>query len=373
MRSTIIKGIDNVNRESWDCIAFGHPYAGWDWCQYGEQVLDALGYYVLVFDDDEKPIGGACFYVYHDDALPIKNSLLHRAVKWYLRHFPMVVARTAYGTNYKGIFLPRDASLQADVMSHILEAGKQITRENHGSFLICDYLEDQDLDYPWQGFIKLRDFMDVGTLLPVECYDNFADYTQDLRKKKGKRPVKDIRRHTRRALDRGITVTFQKELPQPERAIELLEAIDQKYAEVFTRPFTRAIIASASQLKPENALWMTACVEEELIACELIFYDEVTGICTPSLFGRDQSVDFSYFYTFYEVIRYAIETLDARTIIGNAGKEHFKLRLGFEPHYHNHFAVYTPSALNRVIANLLIRVLSQQESDATAGPSASNA
>jgi hypothetical protein len=115
---------------------------------------------------------------------------------------------------------------------------------------------------------------------------------------------------------------------------------------------------------------MSAQHEGKLIACELILYDPSTGICSPYLFGRDQSVEYSYFYTFYEVIRYAIETLNARTLIGNAGKEHFKLRLGFEPDYRNHFAVYTPSPVSRLIANVLIILLNRQESEATAGPSA---
>ena len=31
----------------------------------------------------------ACFYLLHNDYLPINNALLYRAVRWYLKRFPM--------------------------------------------------------------------------------------------------------------------------------------------------------------------------------------------------------------------------------------------------------------------------------------------
>lgn len=369
MHTKIIEGIENVDREQWRRVTTPHPFAGWDWCRYGEQIIGAPGYYVLVYDGD-TPVGGACFYVMHNDFLPIRNPLLHRVVKWYLRRFPMVVARTAYGTDHTGIFLPPDAGRHERVFEQILQAGRQLIRQKRGSFLICDYLEEKHLDRPWSNFIKLRDFLDVGTLLNIGEYNSFDDYLSDLRQQNGKRPVQDIRRHSKRALEQGITVTFSRELPQRERAIELIQTIDEKYKEVFNRPFTNAIIDSVATLPPEAAFWMTAQYEGKLVACELILYDPDNGVCSPYLFGRDQSVEYSYFYTFYEDIRYAIETLNARTLIGNAGKEHFKLRLGFEPDYRNHFAVYTPSMVSRLVANVLIVLLNRQESEATAGPSA---
>lgn len=372
MKHIITKGIDQIDSDLWATVSQGHPYAGESWCRYGENVLSAPGYYVIVLDDTGRAIAGACFYILHNDFLPINNPFLRRAVMWYLERYPMVVARTAYGTNYKGIFLPSDPTKQEEALHHILEAGKQITRENRGSFLICDYLEDDDLNHDWEDFTKLNDFLDVGTLLYTEDYNSFDDYMRDLRQKKGKRPPKEVRRHSRKAIAQGMQVSFQKDLPELQKAIDLIDTVGSKYDDDLIRPFTREIIESSATLPTDNAFWMIACIEQEIIACELILFDSESGVCTPSLFGRDQSIDFSYFYSFYEVIRYGIENLSAKKIIGGSTKEHFKLRKGYEPDFRNHFAVYMPSMLNRAIANILMSILDHQETSATDGPSAEN-
>jgi len=371
MQTKIIKGIENVDYMLWKDVTAGHPFAGWNWCLYGERAIGAPGYYVVVCEDG-VPLGGACYYVLHTDALPIQNALVHRTVKWYLQRFPMIVARTAYGTNFKGVFLPDEPEKRGAVLQQLLEAGKQITREHRGSFLICDYLEDSDLEFDWPGCLVLRDFLDVGTFIDTGDYEDFDAYMQDLRQKKGKRPPKEIRRNSRKAKENGIRVEFAKDVADPDRILQLISTIDDKYDEVFDRPYTTEMMEGLTTLDETQAFWMTAFVEDDLISCELILFDPDTGVCTPTLFGRDQSVDYSYFYTFYEVIRYSIEDLKAARLIGGSGKEHFKLRLAYEPDHRNHFAVYIPSPVNRLIARGLIHVLSNQELEATAGPSAKN-
>jgi hypothetical protein len=102
---------------------------------------------------------------------------------------------------------------------------------------------------------------------------------------------------------------------------------------------------------------VTAHHDGRMVGCEVMLYDTENGVCKPTLYGRDYDVDFVYFVMCYEDIRYAIETLHAKTIVYDTEAFEFKRRMGFDDDPRNHLVLYPARRLERMLAGGLMRFM----------------
>lgn len=340
----VSKGIESVDRAHWEAITCGFPFAGWEWCRFGEIVLGQPGYYVVV-SDSNQPIGGAMFFALHREQLPISQPILRCLVERYLARWPLLTCRTPTLTRHHGMFVPSASSQHEAILTAIKSAALGIAHECRASFLLFDYLTEMELNLPWGRFVRLRDYLDVGTYLPI-TWDRFGDYLAELRER-SKSSYQDYRKHTKRAEDMGIRVTVESHVSHIDEAIPLIRNVDQAYRQP-PFPYTRQILENASQAP--GAAWVTAHIDTRLVACGLLLHDPVNAVCTPVLYGRDYSVDYAYFCTYYEVIRFVIEELRAKTLIGESGAYEFKRRLGFIRDRRNNLVFTMPSRLGQTLS-----------------------
>jgi predicted N-acyltransferase len=349
IRSEIFHGIRSVDPGVWGCVSAGHPYAGREWCLYGEAVLGCEGYYVILSCDGE-PVGGACFSVLHQEQIPFRSPAVRALLERYLESHPLLACRTEPSTNFSGLFLPHAPELHKSALEAIRSASLAIAHECGASFVLFDYLAGQDMDLTWGAFTPLHDFLDVGTRLENR-WESFDAYQEHLKAASLSRR-KWLKRHLKEALAMGLDVRFG-EHPDVETAARLHQNVERQHDEVLY-PYTLKVMSHSRDLP--GAVWMTAYYQDRLVSTELLLHDEANHVCTPTLYGRDYEADNVYFYTYYEVVRYAIEQLRVRTIVGNSGAYDFKHHLGFELDHRNNLVFSAASPLVQTIGGWLSRL-----------------
>ena len=346
----VVHGIRLVEPGAWARVARGHPYAGIDWCRYGEAVLGCEGYYVILCSGDE-PVGGACFTLLHREQVPFSYLVVGGLLERHLDRHPLLACRTAPSTNYSGLCLPEPPGLRQSALDAIRTAAGEIARSEGASFTLFDYLEDQDVALGWGGFTPLRGFLDEGTRLDI-AWDTFDGYLADIGSASLSRR-KWLKRHVKVALEMGIQVRFDPLPADLDAAVRLHENVERQYGEI-PYPYTREVFSQVRGLP--GAVWMTAYHQGQLVATELLLHDEPNHVVTPVLYGRDYQTEHVYFYTYYEVVRYAIEQLHARRLVGNSGAYDFKHHLGFEPDRRNNLVFSTTSPVAQTMSGWLARL-----------------
>jgi hypothetical protein len=354
MQFKIFEGITAVDQATWGQITRGYPYAGWRWCQYGEAVINRQGTYLVAYEGDE-PVGGAVFWVMHKESIPTRNPLVRWFLETYLKRRPLVVCRTPVLTDHKGLFLPPDPAQRATVLDEIKRLGVAITRKNKGSFLLADYLVEEEVDYDWGDFFKLKDFLNVGTRMNIE-WETFDEYMAAL-KAQNKKAHKNVRHNTHYAQEAGIVLHFQHATPPVDDVMHLIDTKMKHYKVPCDAAWIRQIISAVSLLPEQNAVWVSAYLDDNMVGCELLLHDDENHICKPVLYGRDYTAEYVYFYMSYEDIRYAIETLRVKTIIYDTEAYDFKRRIGFAFDTRNNLVFCPNSRLERALAGGLTRFM----------------
>ncbi len=354
MHTQIFEGIDTVDQPLWDQVTAGHPFAGWTWCKFNEALFNYPAYYAIVYEGN-APIGGAIYTVMNDERAPTTNRLVQKLVKTYLGWRPLIVCRTAPFTDHKGFFLPDDPDQRTHVLAEIRRVGREIQRKHRGSFFLADYITTGELAYDWGNFRKIRDFTNVGMALTVE-WATWDEFMSDL-KKRNKKAHKNVRHNIRYAEEAGVTVQITHDSPPLDTVIELVVTKMQHYDVAFEPRVVRGIVNGLPVLQPEHYVWITAHHEGRMVGCELVLNDPTTRVCKPTLYGRDYDVEYVYFAMSYADIRYAIEDLQAATIIYDTEAYDFKRRMGMTEDSRNHLVLYAGSRVERGLVNLLMRFM----------------
>ena len=356
MEIQTIIGIENVDADQWHTLTEGHPYTTVEWYRFGQAVVKKKGYYLIVTHNGEA-IAGASLRVVPQLLQSTGNNILDRFLRWYFAHNPQLIMQSPYGTNHKGLFLPPDKALAQQALKLILQASKRVLKQVGGSFLIMDYLEPDDLSYDWQDCLVLDGFMEESTklALPYETYDEYKLAMKAIKQ----RNWKNIKHNTRYAHDAGIVVTHTKEAPDKTIVIKLRHEQMEKYDIDTEGVFTDALYDCVLML--DSTSWLIAEQNGHVVAVECILYDKRTGTYAPTLFGRDQSVDYTYFLMYYRAIETAIETLNAKIMIGDSRAEHVKVRLGFVADKRNNIVVYPRSRIARWLLKRIVNMVSYED------------
>lgn len=354
MEFKTFEGIHTVDPVIWNRATRGYPFAGWVWCQYGEQIHGRSGYYLVVFDDDQ-PVGGAIFWVINDEPIPSTNHLVQSLLARYLRARPLVVCRTAPHTNHTAIFLPANTDQRERVLTEIRRTAVDLVRQHHGSFFLADFLSPVEINYPWDNFYRLEDFLNDGTYLDVE-WDTFDDYLASL-KDVSKKTVKNIRNNTRLAQTSGIIISAQHKLSSPDQILRLIAMQRKHYQMVFNPAEISRTIDALSRLPETNYRWMMAHCDGSVVACELLLFDEENRAATVALYASDHAAKYAYFLLSYEDIRCCIEEFHAKIIFYGSHCYEFKHRMGFENDLRNNLVFYPAARLERTITRPLLHFM----------------
>lgn len=354
MHTEVFHGIETVDQTLWDSITTGHPFASWAWCRYGEIVLRAKGYYLVVYDAGE-PVGGAELFVMNDENIPTSNRLVQRALRFYLQRRPLIVCRTAPVTDHRGFFLPGDTALRERVLAELRHHATAITHQNNGSFFLADYIFEHELNYPWGDMLTIRDFTNIGMALHVE-WDTWDAFMAAL-KQQNKKAHKNVRHNLRYAEEAGVTVQVSREAPPPDDVERLILTKMDHYDVAFDPADARDIMRGFAVLPPGYVTWISAFHEGCMVGTEALLHDPANRICKPSLYGRDYTVDYVYFAMSYEDIRYAIEDLRVKTIIYDTEAYDFKRRLGMVQDPRNNLVLRPSSPIERGLTSVLMRFM----------------
>jgi hypothetical protein len=344
------ESITTVDPAVWNRLTHGYPFAGWQWCQFGETSLEQPGYFLIASEGGE-PVGGAIFWVMHKETIPTTNRPVRWILHQYLKRRPLIVCRTSVMTDHKGFFLPDDPAQRAAVLAEIRRVGSHIAHKQHGSFVLADYILADEADYEWDDFLKFKDYMSIGTRMAVE-WDSFEGY-MDALKAANKKAHKNVRHNLRYAQEEGITLRFHHDHPPVEDVIHLIDIKMARYKAPYDRDWVRQIIRASAALPETNAVWVIATLHDKMVGCEMLLYDDESRVCKPVLYGRDYDADFVYFYMCYEDIRYAIEVMRALTIIYDTEAYEFKRRIGFTDDPRNNLVVRPNSRLERALTGWL--------------------
>jgi hypothetical protein len=354
MRTKVFEGIETVDKDLWNQLVQGHPFASWAWCHFGEKAAGRPVHYPIVYEDD-TPVGGAIITVMCAEDIPTANRIVARFLNWYLARRPLIVCRTASATKHKGIFLPDDLALRNRVLAEIRQSTRAVQRQYRGSFILADYLLESDLEDDWGEFFAINGFTNVGTRMTI-TWANWDEFMADLRAR-SKKQHKNVRHNIRYAQEAGITIQFSQTSPPQAEVLRLIQNKMDHYNVVGRPKRTLGVMNGLAVLPPQNYVWVTAHHEDRIVACELLLFDDDMKVCKPCLYGRDYSVKFVYFYLAYEDVRYAIEDLGARTLIYDTEAYEFKRRVGFEDDSRNHLVFYPGSVVERGLTRVLLRFM----------------
>ncbi len=354
MEFKLFEGIHTIDPHIWNQAARGYPFAGWIWCQYGEQNHGRKGHYLVAFDGDQ-PVGGAIFWVINDEPIPSTNRIVQSLFAHYLRARPLVVCRTALHTNHTGLLLPANPVQCERVLTEIRRTAVDLVRQQHGSFFLADFLSSAEIDYPWNNFYRLENFLNDGTCLNVK-WDTFDGYLASL-KSISKKTFKNIRNNTRLAQNCGITLSAARQISSPDPILHLIAIQRKHYQMVFNPAEIRRTIEALSHLPEINYRWIMAYCDDRLVACELLLFDEENRTATVALYAGDHQTKYAYFLLSYEDIRCCIEDLRAKIIFYGSHSYEFKHRMGFENDLRNNLVFYPAARLERTITRPLLHFM----------------
>jgi hypothetical protein len=354
MQFNLFEGISTVDPALWDQATRGHPFAGWQWCHFGEVAHGHPGFYLMATEGGE-PVGGAIFWVIPDEMIPTQHEIVRRLLGRYLRWRPLIACRTALDTTHLGIFMPSDPESRAIFMAEVRRVAVDLLHQQHGSFFVADYLSSAEMDYPWGDFFVLKDFhfQNAGTYLTI-TWESFEAYKADL-KAQGKKAYRNIKDNTRHAVEAGITVSLQRDAPPLDELLHLQAIHAKHYDQPFNPARTTRTVNATVSLPENNCRWVLAYCKGELVAYKLVLFDDANRIAYATLYASDHATEFAYFLMSYEDIRYAMEGWQAQVIFyGSEGYE-FKRRMGFELDTRDQLVFYPAGRIERSVAGWLLR------------------
>ena len=313
----IAHSVQEIDPEAWDRLGGGRPFTTWRWYRFGEAVLEGDQPFYVLLSRDGEPAARATLWLTRQEPLPIPSRRLRAGVQALLRRWPLLICRSPLAAT--GGLLFADPALRAEALTAIGKAARSLGRAHHASFLLFDYLEEEQAAWSdWPPGFRALTIADPGTRLVI-TWPDFDGYLRHLRKS----VRKDYRRHRNRAADLGIVVRRHHQPVRTEEALALIRNVEAHHGSE-PNPRARAIWEKAGMVE---ATWLTAEIEERLVGCGLVLGDGDTRFL--ALLGLDYSVRYAYFQLVYGAIRTVIEE-GVRVLRGGGGAYDMKQRLGFQ-------------------------------------------
>lgn len=331
-----------TDQDAWNYLAGERPFASYAWYHFCETVLEGCytPYYITASHQGE-PVARSTFWLAPQEPLPVSSRPIRAMLEPIFRRWPLFICRSPLA-NMSGLILPepplRDAAVEA-----LTRSAEAISRQNHASFIIFDYLVQDDHSTNWPPGYAQFSGLDSSTNLYIQWPD-FESYLAHL----GSSARKDYRRHRNRAADLGIKIAVEPDLKDPQRALELIRNVEVHHQSTH-HPATSRVLEYASSM---NGNWITAHIDDQMVGCGLLIGNGHYQFLM--LLGLDYSVEYVYFQLFYAAIENAIKS-GTKVLCGGSGAYEFKKRFGFQLEQNN-YLVYRAS-------NRGLRWLAQQFED----------
>ncbi len=321
----ILSSVEAVEPAVWETLSGGRPFQSHRWYAYGERVMaDCPVRHVLVMRAGQA-VGRATFFVVRNEPLPLPLPL-RWPFQWLFRRWPLLICRSPLSST-GGLSVP-PAPMRGAVLPCILEAARRLAEEEHASFVMFDFLEEAEKDWPeWPADFLPVDVPQPGTKMNI-VWPNFEAYLADLRPKERKH----YRQYQRAAERMNLRLRFHERVVDLESALRLVRAVERRHGAA-PNPWARRMLEEAGRVE---GTWLAAWIGERLVGCELILADGDAYMVT--CLGLDRRVPNVYFLLGYADIRYAIER-GARLLRWGSGAYEVKRRLGFELENNNHARV----------------------------------
>jgi predicted N-acyltransferase len=318
----VAHSVEEVGPSEWDRLGEDQPFASYRWYRFGEAVLaNDVPIYVTLYRAGE-PVARSTFWLKKHESLPTPSRTVRFLVDRVLRHRPLLACRSPLsGTS--GLILPASPHRE-EALETILGFAQDLAQEQRASFLLFDYLDPAQMDWPgWpDGYVRMPN-TSPGTRLAIAWRD-FESYLAQLSKKRRY----NVRRNYRLVAEEGITVEKYPEVMDLDGAMELHRNVNKRY-KMPTELWMRPAMAHTDLV---DAVWLAAEREGQLVGCELMLGDRGAWLVTG--LGLDPKARNVYFVLGYEDIRHAIEH-GAHALRWGSETYDVKGRLGFEPEGNN--------------------------------------
>jgi predicted N-acyltransferase len=313
----VAHSVAEIGQAEWDRLGEDQPFASYRWYRFGEAVFaDDVPVYVTLCRGGE-PVARATFWLKRQESLPTPSRMVRFVVDRILRHRPLLACRSPLAST-SGLILPAPP-LREVALESLVRVAQDLVREHRASFLLFDYLDPAQMDWPgWpDGYVRMPN-TSPGTRLAITWRD-FDGYLAQLSKKRRY----NVRRDYRLLAEEGITISTYPAVMDLDKAMELHRNVNKRY-NAPTGSWMRAAMARTDMV---DAVWLAAEKEGRLVGCELMLGDRGAWLVTG--LGLDHRARNVYFVLGYEDIRYAIEH-GARTLRWGSETYDVKKRLGFE-------------------------------------------
>jgi predicted N-acyltransferase len=323
--TTLARTAAAVESQVWETLGTGESFIALRWLSFCEQVLpDEQPLYVAAYHAGQ-PVGLGIFWLTSHEPLPMPAGPARRLLKATIRRWPLLICRVPLA-NLPGLILTGPDEVQAAARRAIFQRVEGFARRHHVSFVLLDYLPPEQPIPP--GFLR-QTGLEPGTRLHLDAA-SWDEFVAGMRKS----VYKDYRRHNNRARDLGISLRTTDTLPDVERAIPLIQHIEEKHGSE-PNPYTRRLIEQAHRVEHT---WLLAEIEGQMVGCGLLLGLGQTRFL--ALLGLDEDVKYVYFQLLYRAIEEAIRQ-GVRELRGGTGAYQAKERLGFEKETNTAVAVYS--------------------------------
>ncbi len=321
-RTQIINTIQDIDENSWNSLAGGHPQLSHAW----QRVLEAAAWayqpeYVLLLDDAGLAAFAICPGV---QSWQLANTWARRFMQT-----STLLSSTPASTLYTGLAV-RDNDADGRILQALLDALQNTARRHHRPFQALTNVNPLLPPSPncpiLHGFRALP--LMAGTYLSVR-WNNFVEYRQSL----GRKHNQEVRSYRRRARQMGVTVTRSRQFAaHGEKLYRLMLNVHQRHYPPNTPHVVSLNVFEALEREcPPGTEMILISVDDQIVAFGVYQFGQDFVNFGPWLgLDYEKSRDtYAYFMIYYEIIQAAMD-YGCRGIYAGPGTYDIKSRLGFE-------------------------------------------
>ena len=324
---------DEFDSSAWDSFSAGRPFSSFRWTRFGETVMADCESTHIHLMLDGKPASRATVWRVSSEPLPLP-PLVRTPVASYLRKRPLLICRSPLA-NWTGLILPDEPSLRQSARDALLHSGLNLLTESRGSFLLFDFLDAPDLDWPG---LAVAEVSDPGTRLDIR-WDSFEDFLAST-DKRGRQHYKRVQHESD---ELGLTHSVHDVVSNVDEALPLIRAVERKFRAA-PNPWIRRMLEHAPMI---GGIWQEVRQRDRLVGCGLLLEDN--GVMLAAALGLADDIRYVYFLLVYGCLQQAIERR-VKTVRLGSGAYDVKRRLGFELETNNHSAMISHNPfLNRLV------------------------
>ncbi len=310
----IAHSIDEVNEREWNELSAGRPFQSHRWYHFGEQVMtDCKPFHFLAYEGGTLVGRAACWKI-HNEPIPKMPALARKALHAAIKRWPLLICRSPIAFT-SGTAIANGAD-PVTVTSTLANSALETARENQVSFVVFDYLREEDARHFQNGFSA------TSNSSPGNIMENRWTSMEEYLQSGNKKDRQHYKRTLREAGKLNIKIERHTRVENVDEALNLIRRVEIDHG-ALPNPWARRTLENMEMV---NGLYLTARIGDRLVGCGLLLEDNSAQ--TTSLLGLADDVPFAYFMLAYESLSIAIEH-KVRFLRWGSGAYEVKKRFGF--------------------------------------------